>query len=168
MEFRLAVMQDLSQIKSVYKNIIEKMNREQIQIWDDIYPCEFFEEDIRNNRLYLLLDNGVIVSAFVMCDTNSGEKSIEWHDNQCRALYLDRLGVNVNYSRKGIGSLMLERAKETAKNLGAEYLRLFVVDINEPAIRLYIRNDFIKRNGVYDEVIDDDLILHEYGFEAML
>ena len=168
MEFRLAVMQDLSQIKSVYKNIIEKMNREQIQIWDDIYPCEFFEEDIRNNRLYLLLDNGVIVSAFVMCDTNSGEKSIEWHDNQCRALYLDRLGVNVNYSRKGIGSLMLERAKETAKNLGAESLRLFVVDINEPAIRLYIRNGFIKRNGVYDEVIDDDLILHEYGFEAML
>ena len=168
MEFRLAVMQDLSQIKSVYKNIIEKMNREQIQIWDDIYPCEFFEEDIRNNRLYLLLDNGVIVSAFVMCDTNSGEKSIEWHDKQCRALYLDRLGVNVNYSRKGIGSLMLERAKETAKNLGAEYLRLFVVDINEPAIRLYIRNDFIKRNGVYDEVIDDDLILHEYGFEVAL
>ena len=164
----MAVMQDLSQIKSIYKNIIEKMNREQIQIWDDIYPCEFFEEDIRNNRLYLLHDNGVIVSAFVMCDTNSGEESIEWYDNQCRALYLDRLGVNVNYSRKGIGSLMLERAKETAKNLGAEYLRLFVVDINEPAIRLYIRNGFIKRNGVYDEVIDDDLILHEYGFEAML
>ena len=93
---------------------------------------------------------------------------MEWRDNQDRALYLDRLGVNGNYARMGIGSFMLEKAKETAKNLGAEYLRLFVVDINEPAIRLYIKNGFIRGNGVYDEVIDDDLILHEYGFEAAL
>ena len=168
MDFRLAVMQDLTQIKSVYEDIIKKMNREQIQVWDDIYPCEFFAEDIRNNRLYVLLDNDKVVSAFVLCDANSGEKTIEWQDNQCRALYLDRLGVNVNYSRMGIGSLMLEKAKETAKKLGADYLRLFVVDINEPAIRLYIKNGFIRGNGVYDEVIDDDLILHEYGFEVAL
>ena len=168
MDFRLAVMQDLTQIKSVYKSIIKKMNSEQIQIWDDIYPCEYFDEDIRNNRLYVLLDNDDIVSAFVLCDANSGEKSVEWQDNQCRALYLDRLGVNVNYSRMGIGSLMLEMAKETAKNLGADYLRLFVVDINEPAIQLYIKNGFIRGNGVYDEAIDSDFVLHEYGFEAAL
>ncbi|MCM1186942.1 MAG: GNAT family N-acetyltransferase [Lachnoclostridium sp.] len=168
MDFRLAVMQDLLKIKFVYKNIIEKMNREQIQIWDDIYPCEFFAKDIRNNCLYVLLDNDDIVSAFVLCDTNSGEKSIEWQDNQCRVLYLDRLGVNVNYTRMGIGSFMLEKAKETAKKLGAAYLRLFVVDINEPAIQLYIKNGFIKGNGIYDEVIDDDLVLHEYGFEVAL
>lgn len=28
-----------------------KMNENQIPIWDDIYPCEFFEGDIMNNRL---------------------------------------------------------------------------------------------------------------------
>ena len=32
----------LPQIKEVYTNIIEKMNENNIQIWDDIYPCEFF------------------------------------------------------------------------------------------------------------------------------
>lgn len=168
MDFRLAVMQDLLQIKSVYKSLIEKMNREQIQIWDDIYPCEFFAEDIRSNRLYVLLDKDDIVSAFVLCDTNPGEKFVAWQDNHCRALYLDRLGVNVNYARMGIGSFMLEKAKETAKKLGAEYLRLFVVDINEPAIQLYVKNGFIKRNGVYDEVIENDLVLHEYGYEVAL
>lgn len=63
---------------------------------------------------------------------------------------------------------MLEKAKEVAKNLGAEYLRLFVADINEPAIQLYIKNGFTKGIGVYNEVIDDDLILHEYGFETVL
>ena len=168
MDFRLALMQDLTQIKSVYEDIIEKMNREQIQIWDDIYPCAFFAEDIRNDRLYVLLDHDVIVSAFALCVTNAGEKSIEWQDGRCRALYLDRFGVNVNYARKGMGSFMLERAKETAKELGADYLRLFVVDINEPAIRLYTKNGFIRGNGTYDERIDDDHILCEYGFEVAL
>lgn len=168
MDFRLAVMQDLPQIKSVYEAIIEKMNREQIQIWDDVYPCAFFDEDIRNNRLYVLLDHDVIVSAFALCEANAGEKFIEWQDKQCKALYLDRFGVNVNYARMGMGSFMLERAKLTAKRLGADYLRLFVVDINKPAIRLYTKNGFIRGNGVYDERIDDTHILREYGFEVAL
>jgi ribosomal protein S18 acetylase RimI-like enzyme len=63
---------------------------------------------------------------------------------------------------------MLAKAREVAKTLGAEYLRLFVVDINEPAIRLYTKNGFTKAMGVYDEVIDDDLVLHEYGYEIPL
>ena len=161
-------MEDLPRIQAVYKDIIKKMDSEQIQIWDDIYPCAFFQEDIRTSRLYVLCSGEDIVSAFALCDTNPGERAVEWKDSRCRALYLDRLGVNVKYSRKGIGSLMLERAKETARKLGAEYLRLFVVDINEPAIRLYGKNGFVRGTGVYDEVIDDGLILHEYGFEAVL
>ncbi len=168
MDFRLAVTQDLPQLKSVYKDIIQNMNKNQIQIWDNIYPCEFFEEDINSNRLYILLNNNDIVSAFALCDTNSGEKSVRWQNNQSKALYLDRFGVNMNYLRIGTGSFMLEKAKETAKNSGAEYLRLFVVDINKPAINLYFKNGFIRVNGVYDEVINNDLVLHEYGFETVL
>jgi ribosomal protein S18 acetylase RimI-like enzyme len=93
---------------------------------------------------------------------------VNWKDNAGKALYIDRLGVNVNYSGKGIGSYMLTKARETAKSLSAEYLRLFVVDINGPAIRLYTKNGFTKAAGVYDEVIDDDLVLHEYGYEILL
>jgi len=144
------------------------MNSNQIQIWDDIYPCSFFDEDIRNNRLYILFDHDEIISAFVLCNTNEGEKSVEWKDNQHKALYLERFGVNVNYLRKGTGNLMLKKAKETAKKLGAKYLRLFVADINKPAIHLYLNNGFIRVNGVYDEVIDHDFVLHEYGFEAVV
>ena len=47
MEFSLAVMQDLAQLKSIYKEIIKNMNENGIQIWDDMYPCEFFEDDIK-------------------------------------------------------------------------------------------------------------------------
>lgn len=168
MDFRQAVMQDLSQLKDMYKRIVKNMNEQDIQIWDDIYPCEFFEEDIKNNQLYVLLNNGEIVSAFVLCKTNSGDNAVNWNDNHAEVLYIDRLGVNIKYSKKGIGSLMLNKAKEIAKTLDAEYLRLFVVDINIPAIQLYIKNGFVKADGVYDEVFDDGFVLHEYGYEIKL
>ena len=142
MDFRLAVIDDLKQIKSVYKEIIKNMDDNQIQIWDDIYPCDFFEEDIKNNRLYILMNNNEIVSAFVLCDKNAGEKSVEWKCDCCKALYLDRFGVNVNYLRKGIGSTMLNKSIELARYKNVKYLRLFVVDINEPAIKLYFKSIF--------------------------
>ena len=56
MIFRLAEISDLPQIKSVFKVITENMNRKNGQIWDDFYPCEFFEDDILNKRLYVLMD----------------------------------------------------------------------------------------------------------------
>ncbi len=168
MDFRQAVMQDLPQLKDMYKRIIKDMNEQNIQIWDDIYPCEFFEDDIKNNQLYILLNNGEIVSAFVLSDTNSGETAVEWNDNHAKAVYIDRLGVNVKYSKKGIGSQMLDKAKEIAKTLNAEYLRLFVVDINIPAIQLYNKKKFIKVNGVYNEIFDDGFVLHEHGYEIKL
>jgi len=168
MDFRQAVMQDLPQLKDMYKRIIKDMNEQNIQIWDDIYPCEFFEDDIKNNQLYILLNNGEIVSAFVLSDTNSGETAVEWNNNHAKAVYIDRLGVNVKYSKKGIGSLMLDKAKDIAKTFNAEYLRLFVVDINIPAIQLYTKKEFIKVNGVYNEIFDDGFVLHEHGYEIQL
>ena len=63
---------------------------------------------------------------------------------------------------------MLDKAKEIAQTFGAEYLRLFVVDINIPAIQLYLKNGFVKADGVYDEVFDDGYVLHEYGYEIKL
>lgn len=168
MTFRLAIMQDLPQIKKMYCDIIHKMNENQILIWDDIYPCEFFENDIVNNQLYLMFDQIEIISAFALCDSNFGADAIEWKNRSGKALYLDRFGVNANYSRQGIGSQMLTKAKETARNLGAEYLRLFVVDINVPAIDLYAKNGFTRANGVYNEVIDSDCTLRQFGYEIHL
>lgn len=168
MNFRLAVMQDLQELKDMYRHIVKSMDENNIQIWDDSYPCEFFEEDIKNHQLYVLFDEEEMIAAFALCDWNAGEKEIQWKDNSSKALYLDRLGVNIKYCKKGIGSLMLTKAKEITKSLGSSYLRLFVVDINKPAIQLYIKNGFVKAKGAYDEVFEDGFALHEYGYEVKL
>ena len=165
MDLRLAVMEDLPQLKAMYKEIIKNMNSNNIEIWDEIYPCEFLENDIKNNQLYILLNNDETVSAFALCHSNAGADSVNWKENHAKALYIDRLGVNVNYLRKGIGCIVLNKAIELSREMGAEYLRLFVVDENYPAINLYKKTGFEKVDGIYDEVINNDFVLHEFGFE---
>lgn len=66
---------------------------------------------------------------------------------------------------KEFGSIMLKYAITLTRQKNAKYLRLFVVDINKPAINLYLKNGFMQVDGIYEERIDADLTLREYGFE---
>ncbi|MEF2783303.1 GNAT family N-acetyltransferase [Erysipelotrichaceae bacterium HCN-30851] len=167
MKCRLAVKEDLPQIISMFENIIQDMSVKNINIWDEEYPCNAFEEDILLNRLYVV-EEDVIVSAFVLCDTDEAADSIKWKHMTNQAMYLSRFGVHVNYAGKGIGSFTLLKVKEIAKQLNADCIRLFVANINEPACRLYEKEGFTKAEGIYDLVIDEDYILHEYGYEIKI
>lgn len=168
MKFRLADIGDLEELKEMYRQIVKDMDDRNFQIWDDIYPCEFFENDIKDKQMYVLIDNNEIISAFVLCHTNAGEKKVQWNKDFGKAIYLDRLGVRVEYGNRGIGSFMITKAKEIAVSKGFDYLRLFVVGRNIPAVRLYEKTGFIRAEGVYDEVFDDGFVLHEYGYEIEL
>lgn len=46
MNFRIAKMDDLPQLKVVYKKIIEEMNYNNIDIWDEIYPLLHMIQDL--------------------------------------------------------------------------------------------------------------------------
>ena len=122
--FRAAAMQDLPQIKTVYRKIVHHMNAQRIEIWDERYPCDFLEEDIRNGRLYLLLHRLDIVSAFALCGENAGAAHIDWEHSGAKALYLDRFAVNVRYMGKGIGgphSAAARRGRSAAFRGGLQY-----------------------------------------------
>ncbi len=168
MKFRLAEMSDLPQLKEVFTEITAEMTRNCGVIWNDYYPCELFEEDIENKALYILEDNGIIVSAFALYETNPAEKYIEWQHKKARALYIERFGVNVNYQRRGIAGLMIEKAAEIAHNMNIRYLRLFVVDRNTPAINLYEKNGFKRMEGIFNEDISEDVVYTEFGYEIDL
>lgn len=165
MDFRLAHKNDLPQLKTVYAKIVDDMNKNGISIWNEMYPYKCFSSDIEKDRLFVLAQGAEIISAFALCPANAGAQSIKWRGEHARALYLDRFGVNVRYARTGIGRFMLAKAIETAAKKGAGYLRLFVVDSNLPAISLYEKFGFEKAEGAYDEIIDDTVVLHEFGFQ---
>ncbi len=168
MIIRKADIRDLTFLKEMYQKLVENMIKHQIFIWDDVYPSEFLEEDIQNEQLYVLEDEAVIKAAFALCCSNDGEKYVEWPLSQKNAFYIDRFGVNVDCLRQGIGSIALQEAAVLSQSKGAEVLRLFVVDSNLPAIKLYEKNDFIRAQGIYEEKIDEDITFYEYGYELVL
>ena len=168
MQLRPAELGDLPQLKAVYQGIIRDMTQRDLTIWDEIYPCAFFEEDIEQNRLYLLLEEDAVVAAFALCSSHAGAGRVKWEKPDARACYLERLGVHADYARGGIGSALLDQAAALAGGRGAEYLRLFVADCNAPAIALYRKNGFQRAEGIYDEPIAPDFVLNEFGLERKI
>jgi hypothetical protein len=61
----------------VYTGIIEQMERDGLQIWDEIYPNEFFAADIEQQQLYVL-ERGGIAGAFALCAEDPGEEQVAW------------------------------------------------------------------------------------------
>lgn len=170
MNFRLAEMADLDQLKAVFERIIEKMNAENGRIWDDTYPCGCFEDDIKNRRLYVLTEDGVILSAFALWALEPADErnELHWDSDPAKTLYFGRFGVNVNCRKSGVGSVMIANAIATARDKGAKYMRVFVAENNKPAQSFYLKNGFKRTDVIYDELLDEDFILRQAGFEIKL
>lgn len=168
MLFRLATKADLTGIKSVYLRILEDIKDTNLCIWDEEYPISCLSEDIDNECLHLLMDGDEIAGVVAICESAECDEKLQWMDKDAKALYLFRLGVNVNYKGKGIGNMLVQEATKSIKKRGIKYLRLFVVVDNVPAIRLYERNGFKKIDGIFEEHIDEDRILREYGYEIQI
>ena len=165
MDFRLAVPEDLPQLRAVFTEVIKDMYANGIPIWNDYYPCELFPEDIENGELYVLTDGGTIAAAFALGAENDGASAIGWENPEAKALYFDRFGVNVHYRRQGLGGAALGKAVETALQMGAEVLRLLVVDCTTPAIPFYLKQGCKQSEGVFCEEISEEVTLREFGFE---
>ena len=68
MELRLANKQDLPELEKMFNKIVEQMNNNGIYIWNEYYPYEEFENDIENNRLFLLIKDNKICASFVVLE----------------------------------------------------------------------------------------------------
>ena len=168
MNFRLATNNDLEYLKDMYKAIVADMYEDNIKIWNEYYPVEVLSEDIENNRLYVLENDNEIIAAGALCESDRGQDTVQWSTDTTKAMYMDRLGVNIKYMRQGYGTQMVKKFMELSKENDANYMRLFVVDINTPAINLYLKNGFTQVDGMYEEVINSEKSLFEYGFEINL
>ncbi len=167
MVLRLAKEEDLTEINLLFSLITADLDKKGICIWDEIYPACAFPDDIKNEGLFLLEEDGEIVGAFALCDAPSDEGSIVWEKPQAKAKYLYRLGVSPGHLRKGIGSLLVNEAEKIARDTGAEYLRLLVVDFNAPAESFYLKLGYTRAQGIYDKP-QNGIQLREYGYEKKL
>ena len=171
MTLRLATEKDLEQLEKMYSKIAERLTKNKIYIyWSDYYPYADFEEfDIKNQNLYVFEENENIVGAFCLTSSHEKANQISWKHQTENAFYISKLGVNINNLKQGIGSNLINHAKELAKQNGANALRLFVVDINTPAIKLYEKCGFERASGETQEHLEyHGVTLTEFGYELKL
>lgn len=164
MNFRLAEMSDLPAINDLFTRMIEKMHREGVGIWDEVYPFSAFPGDIAAGQLWLLEDDTRLYSAILLTETTRGADVTDWSTPE-KAYYCGRFGVDPDFQRQGIASLTVHKLMEVVKEKGGRSLRLFVVDCNLPAIRLYQKLGFSQVDSVYIDALSPDMVYKEYPFE---
>jgi len=168
MKIRLARNSDLPLITEMFHRIVESMRKNGIDIWNEHYPFDYLADDIEAGTLYVLEDGDRILSAFTIDSKNEAAGEVEWTEPGAKAVYFDRFGVEPSCQRQGVGRMSVDSAAQLAREAGAQYLRLFVVDINTPAIALYEACGFVSAGGVYEEKINEHTTLREYGYELKL
>ena len=112
----------------------------------------------------------VLACESVICNEAPDEAAaaaMGWQAPAAPALYLARLAVAPACQRTGLGSRALRAAMALAAGQGAQYLRLFVVDTNAPALAFYRKNGFCKAGGCRKEDVGTGM-LRELGFEVCL
>ena len=168
MIFRKVEIKETAQIEKMYKMICRDMRNHHINIWDYNYPCKVIKDDILKGQLYGFFSEDICTGAFALCTSEKYEESIQWSVPARAALYCERIAVNVSERHKGMGKALYEEAMRTASERGCKALRAMIVDVNIPAIQLCEKIGFTKRPGWYENRVDENHILKEYGFEIML
>lgn len=145
-EYRLARLEDLSEIMIMVKNCIITMERNNIFQWDELYPTsEDFAEDMNNDSLYVGLYEGKIAVVFALNQQSDEEyKSGKWLYPNREYYILHRLCVNCFFQNKGVGKQTMQFIEKKLKAQNIQAVRLDVFSQNPYALSLYSHMGYCK------------------------
>lgn len=139
-KIELATVGDIEQI---HKLIVDRCNwfiKNNIKQWEiDYYPNkynnDYFEEQIKINKLYVARLNNKVVGAMLLKKTDS-----QYWENNDNAFYIHHLVTSDNC--KGLGKILLDYAVDEAKKENKDYLRLDCWKANIKLNKYYEQNGF--------------------------
>lgn len=144
---RNATENDLDKIMEIINITIKNMEIEGNNQWDETYPNrDIFIKDIKNNHLYLIEEEdikGVICLNYIEADEY---KNINW-SLENKALVIHRMAVNSKFRNQGIGSKLLEFAKNLAKENNIKIIKTDTYSKNIKMDNLFRKLNF-KQIGV--------------------
>ena len=106
------------------------------------YPMDYFEECLRENKLYVAEhENRIAGYIFFYFWTAGGPAAVTR-----QMVSIDDIGVDEAYRNCGIGKRMMADLRELAKERGCAAINLYVDAPNENAIAFYRKCGFTIRN----------------------
>ena len=145
---RKATIEDINEIAQLYDTAIDyEDSHEKYTSWQKgIYPtAETAASGVKNDSLYVLEGGGKLLASVILDTRQPPEyKNISWGVDAKlgEALVIHTLCVHPECSGAGVGSAIVEFAKEIAKKNNCIAIRLNTTSRNTLAIRLYEKNGF--------------------------
>lgn len=138
-DFRKAVLPDLQTVWKIFTDAILHMDEQGIAQWDEIYPDkDMILDDIKNQQMYLLIENGVPISAVVLNEYQDEEyAALPWHYTGEKTAVIHRLCVSSFQQGKGWGKRTVQLAEQELMKLGYTCVRLDAFSQNPFALHLY-------------------------------
>ena len=156
-DFMHATANDLPEIIDLYHSLIGTSGC----TWHLGYPNkEIAEADIRSRSLYILRDENHDLISVASAGTSDELEELQWNaKNPCD---LARIGVLPTRQNQGIGSLMLSKVITDVKTRGFDGIRMLVSKNNPPALALYDKSGFVRRDEI--NMYDIDFFCYEMVF----
>lgn len=138
-DFRKAVQTDLQKVWKVFTGAILHMDEQGILQWDEIYPNkDLILDDIKNQQMYLAIENGVLISAVVLNEYQDEEyAALSWRYTGEKTAVIHRLCVSPAQQGKGWGKRTVQLAEQKLTELGYTCVRLDAFSQNPFALHLY-------------------------------
>lgn len=157
MVFRKAELTEATQVFSIYRTAISRMQASGIDQWDDAYPTQaVIEQDIANGEMTIGLIDDIIACAFVLNKEQwEGYENGDWQYSNLPFSVLHRLCVNPIYQGKGVAKQAIRYIETFLKSEGVDVLRLDSFPQNLNAVKLYENQNYIKvgeaafRKGIF-------------------
>ncbi|MCH5210186.1 MAG: GNAT family N-acetyltransferase [Oscillospiraceae bacterium] len=145
-QFRVAKMEDLPEVYSMFSSAISEMEKNNIFQWDNVYPDKkILSEDIQRQQLYVGEVDCELVCAYVVNDNADEQYSNgTWKYVGCTYKILHRLCVNPKFQNVGVGTETMLHIEKEAKKEGVESIRLDAFSKNPYAVQMYEKLNYTK------------------------
>ncbi|MGL5867906.1 GNAT family N-acetyltransferase [Clostridium chrysemydis] len=145
MKLRKATRDDLNNFEDILNRVLEVGKVTGLN-WTENYPRKIhFEEDLKNDELYVLEDNKEIIGAVCLNDKYDINYNKINFSNSKRALLIHRLMIDGKFSNKGYGKKMIREIEKFALDNGYDSIKLDTNEKNKIAQKLYFGSGYIKK-----------------------
>lgn len=113
---RLAKKEEIHQILSITKACAEVLILQNIFQWNESYPSkEAFENDLKNNELYVLVHKEEIIGSIsITSDIDKEYLPVKWLTPNKNNLYIHRLAIHPKFQGKGFAQELMDFAENFA------------------------------------------------------
>lgn len=171
-EIIIAAPEDLPRVRAFYHSIIDEMQHlPWFPCWEKgVYPSDESLQGYldRGEMRLMIIDNQIAAAAALGGRLDCGDE-VRWPSGASEGEYaaVNMVAVHPDFGRQGLAKQMLSHLMELARERKLRALRLDIVDINEPARRLYTGLGFRYVHST-TTVFDDGSSLNFELYECIL